>query len=64
MNRTTNVSSEAAPEPQRTLFVGIGASAGGLDALKDLLSHLKEVTDVCWIVAKGARGPDREPRRR
>ncbi len=52
MNQLTRVTSETAPDGPRTLFVGIGASAGGLDALKELLSRLTNVTNVCCIVAQ------------
>ena len=41
-----------AAEPATPLIVGIGASAGGLEALGDLLTHLPDQTKMAFVVVQ------------
>ena len=41
------------PQPSSVRYVvGLGASAGGLEALQALFSTLKPTPDMCWVVAQ------------
>lgn len=42
----------AEPQPAAPLIVGIGASAGGLEALSDLLTHLPDDTNMAFAVVQ------------
>jgi two-component system CheB/CheR fusion protein len=47
------------PDPDLSLIVGIGASAGGLDAFSELLSHLPEDTAMAFVLVQHL-APDQE----
>jgi two-component system, chemotaxis family, CheB/CheR fusion protein len=49
------------PETATPLIVGIGASAGGLEALSDLLTHLPDDTNMAFVIVQHL-APDHESR--
>lgn len=42
----------SSPTPLRFPIVGIGASAGGLEALEQFLSHVPEVNDLAFVIVQ------------
>ncbi len=51
-----NTSDQAVRKPQQQdagpRLVGIGASAGGLEALRELLESLPDSSDFCYVIAQ------------